>query len=247
MKSILLLSLLFSACLAAIDQSCKPTLVQSQEASWKNGNEGIFSQWKGTIYAPASSGISSLSYRVSDGSFYQVWELVFDSGVYVLPQWRQNSGGIAQSQSHSFGYITRQNSSVTFTIESLVCSRSTSPSTSPSVSASAAPSPSPSATVAPKVYPLTILCADPAAEGPCREVQSTEGVNACYNVPAIVNDAISSLQVFADFEATPRAVGLTLFADPDCSGYSENVESYYVSQLPASIDNKASSFKFLTK
>jgi len=259
MKTILL-PLLFSCCLAAIGPLCTPSFTQIKESSWKNENE-VYSQWKGSITA-SSGGISSLSYIISDGSFSQFWEIILDSdtcqnGVcgggsnqYTLPTWRQQNGGIPQGQSHTFGYITRQNTSVTFTLSSLVCqdttpSPTTSTTPSPVPSTQAPSTQAPSATVAPKTFPLTILCSDQDAETNCTEIQSTQGIQACYAIPASIDNTVSSFQVFADFNANSRAIGLILYTDADCSGSSETIAQYYAPMLPASIDNLASSFRFL--
>eukprot|EP01111_Echinosteliopsis_oligospora_P012944 TRINITY_DN451_c0_g1_i2.p1 TRINITY_DN451_c0_g1~~TRINITY_DN451_c0_g1_i2.p1 ORF type:complete len:500 (-),score=152.99 TRINITY_DN451_c0_g1_i2:27-1526(-) len=145
---VLVLSLLFSASLAAIDYSCYPTWTETQQSSWKNGgSDSVFSLWRVDIYAPSS--ISSLGFSVQDGSFYQVWELVLESGQYVLPQWRQQSGGLPQGSTHTFGYITPQNSSVTLVLTSLVCSSSSAPSTPPPSTPSVPPPSTPSPTSAP--------------------------------------------------------------------------------------------------
>jgi len=151
--TIVLLSLLVQACFSAIDTSCQPTLTQSKKANWRNGNQD-FSQWEVTI-SSSSSSISSLSYSVSSGSFFQVWELIADaSGNYELPTWRtQFRGGIPKGDTHTAGYITAQDSSVVLTLTSLVCS-SSSPSTSAPVPPTSAPVPPTSAPVPPTSAPV---------------------------------------------------------------------------------------------
>jgi hypothetical protein len=128
--------------------------VQTLGSSW-TVNGQAFSQWSVAITAGPKD-VKSIALSLS-GNFDQLWEITKDfRGLYVLPDYVLQAGGIKAGKTHNFGYIIKSASKAIIDLEAIDCqgaaaspsaapaSPSSSPAGNPS-SAPASPSSSPAA------------------------------------------------------------------------------------------------------
>jgi hypothetical protein len=133
---------------------CNVSVKQTLGSAWQQEGKNL-SQWNVQLTA-GSEAVKSLELSITGAKIIQLWELTNQStGLFALPEYRIQNGGIVAGQTHQFGYIWESSSQATIAVSSINCGSATpsaspaapSPSTAPaSPSASpAAPSASPSA------------------------------------------------------------------------------------------------------
>ena len=152
--SFVTLALFFVFCSLAAAQECKVDIVQTLGSAW-TVNGQAYSQWSVAITAGPKD-VKSLALSLG-GNFDQLWEITKDfRGLYVLPDYVLQAGGIKAGKTHNFGYIIKSANKATIDLEAIDCqgaaaspsaapaSPSSSPAGNPS-SAPASPSSSPAA------------------------------------------------------------------------------------------------------
>jgi hypothetical protein len=117
-------------------------------------NGQAYSQWSVTITAGPKD-VKSLTLSIS-GNFDQLWEITKDfRGLYVLPDYVLQGGGIRAGKTHNFGYIIKSQSKAIIDIEFVDCQGLTpsappaSPSAAPASPSSSPAGPQPSSSSAP--------------------------------------------------------------------------------------------------
>ncbi|ELR19554.1 carbohydrate binding domain cbm49 protein [Acanthamoeba castellanii str. Neff] len=192
MKSItLLLVLLAALCCSYAAADCSVSVQQTLGSAWKQ--DGVdMSQWNAQLTA-GSAAVKSVQLAITGaGGFTQLWELTRTSaGLYVLPDYRLQSGGLPAGQVHHFGYIWKSASPATITVASIDCgSASASPSPSPAPS-SPSSSPSPSAAPAsPSAAPSIVATPQPS--------QPPSGDNGCSAIVELTARSAANGGVWTD-------------------------------------------------
>ncbi len=138
---------------------------QSLGSSWKQDGKDM-SQWNVQLTA-GSETVKSLELSITGAALTQVWELTRQSnGLFALPDYRLQSGGIVAGQVHQFGYIWESSAQATITVASINCG-TTAPSASPST-APASPSASPAApSASPSAVPSIVASPQPSPSSGC--------------------------------------------------------------------------------
>lgn len=146
-----------AALLAMAAADCQVSVTQTLGSAWTTNGQD-FSQWSVAITNTGSEGVKSVDLSIANDSLFdQLWNIVKDNrGLYVLPDYILQNGGIAVSGSYQFGYIIKSKAQATIDLEAVDCkavSPSVAPSTSPAApSASASPAAaSPSSSASPVV------------------------------------------------------------------------------------------------
>ncbi len=144
---------------------------QTLGSAWQQEGKNL-SQWNVQLTA-GSEAIKSLELSITGAKIIQLWELTNQStGLFALPEYRIQNGGIVAGQTHQFGYIWESSSQATITVSSIDCS-----STAPSPSAPASPaSPSPSAAPA---SPSASPAAPSASPSAAPTIVATPQPSAC--------------------------------------------------------------------
>jgi len=101
----LLLVLLAALCLSHAAADCSVSIQQTLGSAWKQ--DGVdMSQWNAQLTAGSAAAKSVQLAITGAGAITQLWELTrTSSGLYVLPNYRLQSGGLPADQVHQFGYI----------------------------------------------------------------------------------------------------------------------------------------------
>jgi hypothetical protein len=144
---------------------CSVGIKQSLGSSWKQDGKDM-SQWNVQLTA-GSETVKSLELSITGATLTQVWELTRQSnGLFALPDYRLQSGGIVAGQVHQFGYIWESAAQATITVASINCG-TTAPSASPST-APASPSVSPAApSASPSAVPSIVASPQPSPSSGC--------------------------------------------------------------------------------
>jgi hypothetical protein len=127
------------------------------------------SQWNAQLTA-GSETVKSVLLSITGAKIDQFWELTNQSnGLFALPDYRLQNGGLMAGQTHQFGYIWESSAQATITVSSIDCGAAASPSASPAApSPSAAPaSPSaspaaPSPSASPSAVPTIVSTPQPS-------------------------------------------------------------------------------------
>jgi hypothetical protein len=231
MKSIsLALTLLaaFLCCYAAAD--CSVSIKQTLGSAWKQNGRDM-SQWNVQLTA-GSEAVKAIQLSVTGASITQLWELTkLSNGLYTLPDYRLQFGGLPAGQVHNFGYTWESASQATITVTSINCG---SPSVSPSP---AAPSPSPSASPA-VPSPSASAAASPSASASASPAAASPSASAAPASPSPSSSAAPSLVATPQPSTSPAgnngcsaSVELTARSAANGGVWSNNGRTYQIFQL----------------
>jgi hypothetical protein len=120
------------------------TVKQTLGSAWKQDGHDM-SQWNSQLTA-GSERVKSVQLSITGANITQLWELTLNSstGLYSLPAYRLQNGGLGAGETHQFGYIWQSASQATIAVASIDCGSSTTPSPIPSPTGVAgSPSPAP--------------------------------------------------------------------------------------------------------
>jgi hypothetical protein len=169
----------FAALLALAAADCQVTVKQTLGSAWTvNGQD--YSQWSVTLTNSGSEALKSVDLSIINASLFdQLWNIVKDNrGLYVLPDYILQNGGIAVGGSYQFGYIIKTKTQASIDVEKADCkgvSPSVAPSTSPAAPSASPAAPSASASPAaasPSSSASPVVVASPAPAGCAVTVES---------------------------------------------------------------------------
>ena len=165
------LAVVFAALFCCALADCNVSIKQTLGSAWQQEGKSL-SQWNVQLTA-GSEAIKSLELSITGAKIIQLWELTNQStGLFALPEYRIQNGGIVAGQTHQFGYIWESSSQATITVSSIDCG-----SAAPSPSASASPAaPSPSAAPA---SPSASPAAPSASPSAAPTIVATPQPSAC--------------------------------------------------------------------